>query len=326
MKINSVTFANQSVTDNKKNQVSFKTYNPERASMIQRRLAAKGVSAHLDGNDFVAECVEKVTDVFKKLFGDSALPKEVGFKPLREGAYGRYWDVDDTVLMNSDLDFKCFYNMDRLKEEMMKYKKIILPTWLSSLHPGHTFVHEFSHAAHWHHLKDRNGYNNAKKVWDGLAGTTVPTPIGRLITRFKLSNYAVDGNDMCEFMAERMSKDICDGLTDVMWVPYKDIDVDYSSIFSRKWNYRYSSPQSYIDYFTQQVWNGDLDEAKRVGDKVEQYLAELDAEPVPDAIANAVGVAHSLGVPLFNDIADGVSNFFEKLTDKLDRRNKIGID
>ena len=194
MKINSVTFANQYVTDNKKNQVSFKTYNPERASMIQRRLAAKGVSAHLDGNDFVAECVEKVTDVFKKLFGDSALPKEVGFKPLREGAYGRYWDVD------------------------------------------------------------------------------------------------------------------------------------YSSIFSRKWNYRYSSPQSYIDYFTQQVWNGDLDEAKRVGDKVEQYLTELDAEPVPDVIANVVGVAHSLGVPLFNDIADGVSNFFEKLTDKLDRRNKIGID
>ena len=65
----------------------------------------------------------------------------------------------------------------------------------------------------------------------------------------------------------------------------------YSDIFSRKWDYRYSSPQSYIDYFTQQVWNGDIEGAKRVGQQAEEYLKSIEAaktSPVVDKIASAL--------------------------------------
>ena len=164
-------------------------------------------------------------------------------------------------------------------------------------------------------------------MWYGLAGTRIPNAIGRLIAKFKISKYAVgtkDNCDMWEFLAERMAKDICGGLTDNMWVPYKDIDVNYSDIFSRKWGYRYSSPQAYIDYFTQQVWDGDIEEAKRVGDRVEQYLAELEAERVPQTIRVAERVTE--GVPLLDRITGFLSDVSERITDVLDSKNKLRLN
>lgn len=159
----------------------------------------------------------------------------------------------------------------------------------------------------------------------GLKDVHVPTGIGKLITKFKLSEYAVEG-DMREFLAERMTKDICGGITDNMWVPYKDIDVDYSNIFSKKWNYRYSSPQSYIDYFTQQVWDGDIDEANRAGDMAEAYLAELEgAQRVPSAV-EVTGAAIETVLPLGGSIVRGLGKLFGKLTDNMDSKNKIKLN
>ena len=322
----------QNQNSHKTGSIVFKTHNLQKTRMIERSLAQKGIKAKLRDNDFVAECVEKTTDVFKGLFGKSALPEKVRYKPFQMGdrVYGFYNYLRDEVGINSDYDDGCFYNANKLKDEMHQYRKIILPEQFSSLHPGHVFVHEFAHSAHWHHLKDRNGSYSAERVWDGLKGVTVPTAIGRLITRFKLSNYAVNKDSMCEFMAERMSKDICGGLTDNMWVPYKDIDVGYGNIFGRKWDYRYSTPQSYIDYFTQQVWNGDIEEAEKAGEDAAAYLAELDAvrvAPKVQAVANSIAAA---APGLLNSIGEAAGEFLssvgEGLTNVLDRRNKIKLN
>lgn len=324
MKIHPI-LTNHNIKNNntkKYNSINFGTYNPARAKVFEEKLAKKGILANTHGNDFVAECFDKITDIFKPLFGSSSLPSYVDFESLG-GSYGVYYNGSNKVVMNSDFEYGCFYDMDNLKKEMQSYKKRFLPQWFSTLHPAHTFVHEFAHSAHWHNLENRNGYNSAYRVWKGLEGTTVPTAIGRLITRFKLSNYAVEPRDMCEFMAERMSKDICGGLTDNMWIKYKDIDVDYSNIFNRKWNYRYSTPQSYIDYFTQQVWNGDIDEANRTGDKVEQYLAELDAERVAPAVQGIAAITACN--PILGMIGNIFSNVSEKITDHLDDRNKLTL-
>lgn len=269
---------------NTKNTVSFGTYNPVVARKIQRALIQKGIECDSKGNDFVAECYKKTVDVFEKLFKKSYLPSKLSFETLDSSTYGVYINRSNQVILNEYRNYECYYNMENLTKEAQKNHRTFLPSWSSTDHPAHTFVHEFAHAAHWNHLEQRNGYNNAIRVWHGLEGTTVPTAIGKLITKFKLGKYAVEANDMCEFLAERITKDICSGLSRNNWILLENVDVDYSNIFSKKWNYRYSSPQSYIDYFTQQVWNGHIDEANKVGSDAAAYLAEIEAKEYPPFI------------------------------------------
>lgn len=310
----------------------FKTYNPSRARAIEAELSRNGISSFFRGNDFVADCVKKTTEVFEKLFGKSALPECILYDPLSPPAQANYSNLSNKVTINSNLDGDCYYDLESLIKQMKSETSIIMPSWSSSAHPAHIFVHEYSHSAHWHHLKDRNGYNDADRVWLSLRETRVPTAIGRLITRFKISNYAVEGKSMNEFMAERMSKDICNGLTINSWTPYTSIDVGYSDIFNRKWNYRYSSPQSYIDYFTQQVWNGDIEEAKNAGKMAAAYLAELDAQPVPVTVTKIntklAEIEETAPSPI-STIAEKISNklnsFFTGFTKKMDDKNKLTL-
>lgn len=338
VRINSIASTLQTNGNNtniKKHGIAFGTYNPEAARKIEAELAQKGISCNVKGNNFVAECYKKTVEVFEKLFKRSYLPDVLSFEPLSDEVCGAYGNIRNQVILNEEKDFDYFYDMDDLKKYMESKRHILRPSWFSTKHPAHVFVHEFSHAAHWHHLVQRNGLENAKKVWYGLNEVLVPTSIGRLITRFKLSNYAVDGEDMCEFLAERMTKDICGGLTDNMWLQYKDIDVDYSNIFSKKWNYRYSSPQSYIDYFTQQVWNGDIEEANRTGEMIESYLAELDADkvsPVVQKIANKLGNTHttteskSILAKIGLWLSQAIVNLNENMTSNLDDRNRLRLN
>ncbi len=95
-------------------------------------------------------------------------------------------------------------------------------------------------------------------------------------------------------------------------------------LFLRKWNYRYSRPQSYIDYFTQQVWNGNIEEANRVGEIVEEYLAELEAERVPQTIQIAETITE--GIPLLGRVTRFLSRVSENITDILDSKNKLKIN
>lgn len=322
-----ITTTAQPQTRQKQNAVSFKTYNPEAAARIEREIMQKGIFCNTKGNDFVASCFKKTVELFERLFGQSHLPERLDYEELgKYSIYGVYTPVDNSVTLNQQRNSGCYYDMDSLKAESEKAYHFLSPDRFSTTHPAHTFVHEFSHAAHWHHLENRNGGENAKRVWLGLGETTVPTAIGKLITRFKLGNYAVDRKDMCEFLAERMTKDICGSITDEMWVPYKDIDVDYSNIFSKKWNYRYSSPQSYIDYFTQQVWDGDIDEANRAGDMAEAYLAELEGtKRIPDTVEIA-GQVMETALPFGGSIARGLGRLFGKMTDYLDEKNRLNLN
>lgn len=57
--------------------------------------------------------------------------------------------------------------------------------------------------------------------------------------------------------------------------------------------------------------------------KIERYLAELDAERVPKAVSTPVSQIHAAGMPILDKIANGVSSFFENLTEKLDNRNRL---
>jgi len=120
-----------------------------------------------------------------------------------------------------------------------------------------------------------------------------------------------------------MTKDICTNLvSDELWLTYlKNSDVDYSDIFSRKWNYRYSSPQSYIDYFTQQVWNGDIEGAERVGEDAGLYLARLEAQTVPQTVLRVEKMTQE--VPILESITKGISSLFTIFTQQRDKKNDL---
>ena len=310
--------------------VSFKKIDFDAARIIENRIAQKGISANVHGNAFVAECYEKVIKLFEQLFKKSYLPAFVGTaKFTSDACLGAYSEQNNSVNVNENLDSSVYYDMNTLRNSAQKsHNNLLLPNWASSPHPAHPFVHEFSHAAHWHHLEERQGYHGAQSVWYGLEGTRIPSSIGRLIAKFKISKYAVGTKekcDMCEFLAERMAKDICGGLTDSMWIKYKDIDVKYDDIFSRKWNYRYSSPQAYIDYFTQQIWPGDIDGAKRVGDDADRYLAELESQRVAPAVETTSSVLENV-VPGGGLFAGFLRKVSEKITNKLDSQNKLKLN
>ncbi len=280
-----------------------------------------GMNCDFAGNPFLAECVQKISNVFDNLFGRSSLPRSVTCEPLFYGILGTFYHQNKSISFNSNSS--CFDNMEKLKEESESAYHFLLPNEFSSLHPACTFVHEFSHSAHYDNLAKHWG--DACSIMEELRHTQVPTVIGRLITRFKLGNYALDQDGgMNEFMAERMTQDICKGLTYNSWLYVNNRDnVKYSDIFERKWDCRYSSPQSYLDYYTQQVWNGDIREAENAAGKIERYLAELDAERVPKAVSTPVSQIHAAGIPILDKIANGVSSFFENLTEKLDNRNRL---
>lgn len=200
-----------------------------------------------------------------------------------------------------------------MKKETKKAYHFLLPNEFSSLHPACTFIHEFSHSAHKDNLSKKWSYPIS--IMNELRNMQVQNSIGRLITRYKLGNYSLDKRGgMNEFMAERMTQDICKKMSDYAWLfsgNYRDFD--YSNIFERKWNCRYSTPQAYLDYYTQQVWNGDIREAENAAGKVERYLEEIE-RPNYQSETKQEG---------FRGFVDRLAGRVTKQANWLDERNKL---
>ena len=187
-------------------------------------------------------------------------------------------------------------------------------------HPtGHylqTFVHEFGHSAHFKNLYSRgNAYSMVE-----LRNAQIPTSFGRFLAKFNLGRYSA--TNMNEFMAERITKDVCKNLDRNDGFVGNVRDLDYSDIFSRKWSYRYSSPQAYLDYYTQQVWNGDVTEAKNALNQMERYLKEIELaeRPVITTVYAEPKDERCLVEKVFDLFSGGRK---DEVTKFLDRRNRI---
>ena len=239
-----------------------------RALEIERNLAQKNIVSEFKNNSFVAECTQKAVKIFSDVFGEKSLPKRIEFKDLPADRYGECTLDGEIININSALP--CFNSKAELAIEMMKAKNIFfLPDDKSTTHYLRTFIHELGHSAHANNLRERNLGFIAEKLQE----TQIPNAVGRLITKFKLGKYSATNMD--EFMAERISKDITKSLNlDDEYIGSLT-DLKYSDMFERKWNCRYITPQAYIDYFTQQVWNGDIEGANRIAALMKDYLEAL---------------------------------------------------
>lgn len=271
----------------KQNQLTFKSFNLQETRRIEAELARKGIDCNFRGDSFVGECTKKVVNLFENLFGRSSLPKKVVFREFStfaNKAYGAYNNIEDTVSINCNHDF--FQNMQDLKD---KVKSLHQQNQFSTSHPAHFYVHEFAHAAHWHNLESKLGFDKAFDVWRNFERTTVPTTIGNLVSRFTLGNYSVDGKDMCEFVAERATQDICNGLTSDSWKKCGNTDVGYKDLFDRRKTAKYfghlhepayyddvNSPQAFLDRFMQHAWNGNISEIKWTNSEAGEIFENLN--------------------------------------------------
>ena len=238
-------------------------------------LEKHGVSKSIDwqySNVFLQECYLKVVKVFEKLFGNNYLPSRISYENLySEGTYAVYDHNYDAVIANAEMD--SFDNMKKLKKVIKDNNSFFRPNHFSSKHPAHIIVHEFCHAAHFKNWQSifKNKSETIKR-WKDTKNTEVPSSFGRLVTKYKLGSYAITGNDVAEFLAERMAKDICGAMDKKTWELNRIPDVKYETIFDRKWKEHNACPQAYIDYFTQLIWNGQTKGVEPLSEQVELFL------------------------------------------------------
>ena len=294
------------------------------AWQIERALKKKyNIECNFGFNEFVAECIKTTTTLFDDLFGRSSLPKTAEFKSFRKafkeddstlGMHIHYLGGINGVYFNSDSN--CFKTKNKLKFNEMTNK---LLWWHPTGNYLQTFVHEYAHSAHYKHLCSRGN----EYIMYELQDTRIPTVIGRLITKFKLGRYSA--TNMNEFMAERITKDVCKNLSGSDKFLGHKRDLDYENIFSNKWSYRYTSPQSYLDYFTQQVWNGDTEKAEEVAADIEHYLKRIEAarvHPVLETVTEKAGVEKESWL---SKIAKKLYETNLSYTKELDKKNELRL-
>ncbi len=344
--------------ENNRSKIAFTSNLLLEAGRIEKVLLEEGMKCDFKDNDLVAKCTQKTVELFKELFGSSSLPKIVGFTSFKEkftdpktqnwlGAHQHYkYGDSNEIWFNSDYDF--FDSELKLQLQEIKEK---LKWWSPTANHLQLFVHEFGHSAHFKNLY----INGNADVMSKLNKTKIPTSIGQLIAKCKLGRYSAE--NMNEFMAERITKDVCNNLDSNDKFTGSLKDLDYANIFSNRWQYRYSTPQSYLDYYTQQVWNGDIKKAEEVANDVAEYLETIQAKevlPVVETIKEKApqktflystlesaenhfrrncDIEKALFVEkiknkvskrsIFAELADSLFDFNKETTKKLDERNDL---
>ncbi|MCQ2738767.1 MAG: hypothetical protein MJ237_00910 [bacterium] len=309
--------------------MAFKSYEPQKAMEIAKRLKTKyNITCDFGTNGYVAENVEKMANVFYKLFGEKALPASIKYVYFKDELY----DEPESFLagfasLNNTIEINKYYEKTFYKNTFF-YKaacwlnrdfKIFLPDFHSSRHPAQTYAHEFAHCVHYNNCVENLGEDNASEIFSKLQYQSIPKRKKRMIARH-ISKYA--NENAIELLVERIAQDICKNLKGKNWEISDKIDVGYSDIFSRKWKYRYTSPQSYIDYLTQQIWNGYTTTIQKGNNITETILSRIPSEEVNPKISKFRD--NTLNTP-FEKLGQFLFNINKKHTNKRDCKNDIYV-
>lgn len=127
------------------------------------------INANVGSSNTVAYCLEQTAKIMKK--AGFKLPKNFDFSPLEGDTMGSYTPYNDTVTINSNL--KPFYNLE---------KQNMLEESLGAHHPDtkhflSTYIHEFSHAAHYKNLCEKHGEWKGYQILMGTLRKYAPNDI-----------------------------------------------------------------------------------------------------------------------------------------------------
>lgn len=181
---------------------------PNKVQEIEKELKEKNINCDFKDNLLAAQCTKQTVDIYEKIFGKWAIPSAVRFTPFdskNKNIYGWYRSYSNAVEINSNK--ACFSSMEKLKRTSASDHYLTL-NFFNTAHYLCTFIHEFAHCAHYNHLK-QIGKTDA---WNKFNDLKMPTLSGKILTLTKNSGYA--NQNMLEFMAERITKDVCKYLTD----------------------------------------------------------------------------------------------------------------
>ncbi len=283
-------YTNQTIQKNNydtlppKYSISFNgTIEPIKPRFIEKNIKDQfGIKTNFNNSPVVAKCTEMTILLYKRLFGSWALPKEVEFTSFNnlkkyfkedettDTIQGFYDEKENKIFFNSDMD--CFESFKNLKYAEYFAKE---NNQNATSHYLGTFVHEFAHSAHYKHLS----IHNREHVMKELLNTEL-SDLHKFLVAFKLGSYAA--TNMAEFMAERITKDMCSKLDKNCEYKGKLSNLDYDNIYTNRYPIPWPTPQALLDFFTQQVWNGCPIEAKSSMDKMKLCVCTLERtlEPI----------------------------------------------
>lgn len=172
----------------------------------------------------VLKCVYWTSQIMLK--AGFQLPKNFLFKPISEGVLGSYNPFLDTVKINSD--YKEFYDIEtqnKLEESQGNFHP-------DSKHFLATYLHEFSHAAHYKNLCKKLGINEAYRAFMGYLSQYSPrdiivAPMNKMIKAnfsifpdsiidklFPPENGLYSKKDLTEYIAEYNAREMAEYLGD----------------------------------------------------------------------------------------------------------------
>ena len=118
-----------------------------------------GLYAQFNGNNTVAWCVEQVAKIMDK--AGFKLPRNFKFEPTSPDALGMYNSYSDTVTINALIpEFSNLEQQNLLEERQKDFHP-------KTRHFLQTYLHEFSHVAHFHNLQDKMGSSDAYGLFSG---------------------------------------------------------------------------------------------------------------------------------------------------------------
>ena len=177
-----------------------------------------GIDAYCAGEKNVAFCLEQTVNIMER--AGFKLPKVFLFEPFDKSTLGKYnWGYDAVYINSNNEAFRDLYRQNRMEEK----EGIHSP---DTKHFLHTYLHEFSHAAHYKNLCDKYGENDANAIFSGVMQEYSPDEvlIGPLNYHLKqkypkFSKKIIDKifppeigiystNSICEYMAEKNSRNL----------------------------------------------------------------------------------------------------------------------
>lgn len=251
---------------------------------IESELARKGIDASFKGESVVAACCQKVVEIME-CYGFE-LPKRFSFEPLNRGILGSYTPYSDKVAINSIYNqFRNVVKQNQLEESQIGYHPI-------SGHFLQTYLHEFSHAAHFHNLCNELGESEANRVFWGYLSDHSPrniivgplnTIVKSLISNkwlLKLVEKAIPPTngvyaktDLTEYMAEKNARLIAEDLNSSLNPRYNaDIPFGHSPY---GWSFSNAisddmrdqvnptiiteAIRNSVEYLDRDIWNGEIE-------------------------------------------------------------------
>ena len=180
--------------------------------------------AQFNGNNTVAWCVDQVAKIMDK--AGFKLPRNFKFEPISPGILGTYDSYSDTVTVNALLqEFSNLEKQNLLEERQKDFHP-------KTRHFLQTYLHEFSHAAHFHNLQEKMGSSNAYRLFSGtlnryspkdiivgplntIIKDSVPDSASKIINKvFPPDNGIYSKTNLKEYFAEKNSKRLAQQLGD----------------------------------------------------------------------------------------------------------------